>query len=298
MATAMAIHGNLEGLDAGVFKRDARNYDVVVKLADRDGTGQIRDFAFRGPAGHPLVLESLARVSRSRAPVQITRKNKRRIAMLYANLAPALPLGTAVDKISRELESQGLPPGYDYNFAGQYEVMAEGNAGFAEAMLISVVLVVLTLAAIMESFRQAGLILVTLPLALVGTIWALFVTGESFGMFVIMGMVIMIGIVVNNAILIMDQLNVHLDEGVPRHKAMITAACDRFRPIVMITLAAVCGMLPLALGRGIGAELRNGVGIASAGGILVSGVLTVLVLPVLYDFITPRGKGQETANDG
>jgi len=95
--------------------------------------------------------------------------------------------------------------------------------------------------------------------------------------------------VVNNAILIMDQFNVHVEEGMPQHKAMISAACERFRPIVMITLAAVLGMLPLALGRGIGAEMRNGVGIASAGGILVSGVLTLLVMPILYDLFT-RGK--------
>ena len=106
--------------------------------------------------------------------------------------------------------------------------------------------------------------------------------------FVIMGIVMMVGIVVNNAILIMDQFNVHVREGIPPHKAMITAACERFRPIVMITLAAVLGMLPLALGQGIGAEMRNGVGIASAGGILVSGVLTLVVLPVLYDLFTRK----------
>ena len=95
--------------------------------------------------------------------------------------------------------------------------------------------------------------------------------GQSLSMFVMMGIVMMIGIVVNNAILVMDQFNVHVKEGTPRHKAMIAAACERFRPIVMITLAAVLGMLPLAFGRGIGAEMRNGVGIASAGGILISG---------------------------
>ena len=88
----------------------------------------------------------------------------------------------------------------------------------------------------------------------------------------------------------MDQLNVHVAEGVPRHKAMITAACERFRPIVMITLAAVLGMLPLALGRGIGAELRNGVGIASVGGILISGILMLIVLPILYDLLSRRSK--------
>jgi HAE1 family hydrophobic/amphiphilic exporter-1 len=148
-----------------------------------------------------------------------------------------------------EIDTKGqYPPGYDYNFAGQYERMAEANAAFGEAGLIAIILVILTLAAILESFKQPWLILVTLPLALIGVMWALALTGESLSMFVLMGIVMMIGIVVNNAILIMDQFNVHVTEGVLRHKAMITAACERFRPIAMITLAAVLGMLPLVAG--------------------------------------------------
>jgi HAE1 family hydrophobic/amphiphilic exporter-1 len=108
-------------------------------------------------------------------------------------------------------------------------------------------------------------------------------------LFVLMGMVMMVGIVVNNAILIVDAMNVHVREGTPRHKAMIAAACEQFRPVVMITLAAVLGMLPLATSRGIGAELRTGVGIASVGGILVSGLLTLILLPILYDLFTRKG---------
>jgi outer membrane protein TolC len=105
-----------------------------------------------------------------------------------------------------------------------------------------------------------------------------------------MGIVMLIGIVVNNAILIMEQLNVHLREGMPVHKAMIAAAGDQLRPIIMITLAGFFGMLPMGLAQGIGSEVRNGVGIASAGGILFSGILTLFVVPILYDFGTRKGK--------
>lgn len=167
-------------------------------------------------------------------------------------------------------------------------MMGEMQAEFGNAMLTAVVLVILTLAAILESFKQPWLILVTLPLAMIGVLWTLAIGGQSLDTFVILGIVMMIGIVVNNAILIMDQFNVHVAEGIPRHKAMITAACERFRPIVMITLAAVLGMLPLALGRGIGAEMRNGVGLASVGGIFVSGLLTLIVMPILYDLFTRK----------
>ena len=101
----------------------------------------------------------------------------------------------------------------------------------------------------------------------------------------------MIGIVVNYAFLIMGQFNVYVKEGVPNHKAMIEATCERLHPIAMITIAAVLGMLPLTFGRGIGAELRNGAGIAMLGGILSSGILTVVVLPLLYDFFTSKKRG-------
>ena len=286
----MALRANLEGIEAGTYKENARNYDIVVKFAEEPGKDQVGEFLFPGADGHPVLLASFSEVTEDEMPIQVVRKDKRRISKLTSQLAKSLPLGTAVNQISKAIDEHGnLPPGYDYTFAGMTELMSEAQGELAEAGLIAVVLTVLTLAAIMESFRQPALILVTLPLALIGTNWALAMAGESFSIFVIMGIVMMVGIVVNNAILIMDQFNVHVAEGIPQHKAMITAACERFRPIVMITLAAVLGMLPLALGRGIGAEMRNGVGIASAGGILVSGVLALLVVPVLYDLFTRKG---------
>ena len=292
VALGMTLRANLEGIEAGTYKQGARSYDIVVKLAEEQGKDQVRGFLLPGTDGHPLLLTNLGEVAETEMPIQIIRKDKRRLAKLYAQLDEKnLPLGTAVGQISRTLDEQvGLPPGYSYSFAGTYEFMAEGQEGLAEAGMIAMMLVVLTLAAILESFRQPAIILVTIPLALIGTVWALAAAGESFSIFVIMGIVMMIGIVVNNAILIMDQFNMHVKEGVPRHKAMISAACERFRPIVMITFAAVLGMLPLALGQGIGAEMRNGVGIASAGGILVSGVLTLIVMPILYDLFTRKEK--------
>jgi len=285
------LRANLEGLDAGTFKRGDRNYDIVVELADEQGKAQVERFLFPAAPGRPMLLGNLARIEERIAPIQITREDKRRVSKVVANLAPGMPLGTAVDRLSAGIDdSASFPPGYDYEFTGMYEMMGEMQAEFSEAMLTAVVLVILTLAAILESFKQPWLILVTLPLALIGVLWALAIGGQSLDMFVILGIVMMIGIVVNNAILIMDQFNVHVGEGIPRHKAMITASCERFRPIIMITLAAVLGMLPLAVGRGIGAEMRNGVGIASVGGILVSGLLTLIVMPIVYDLFTRKGQ--------
>ncbi len=291
----MALRGNIEGITAGTFKRDARNYDIVVKFAEEEGKEQVRDFLFPAAPGRPMSLTSLGSVEEGLAPLQIPRKNKYRVAKLFSNLDPSLPMGTAVELLSAEFDKRApLPPGYKYEFVGVYEVMAEGQEALAEAGLIAILLVVLMLAAILESFKQPVLILATLPLALIGVFYSLWLGGFAMGIFVMMSIVMLIGIVVNNAILIMDQFNVHVAAGMSRHGAMVSAASERFRPIVMITLAAVLGMLPLAFGRGIGAEMRNDTGLASAGGILVSGILTLIVIPVLYDFFTRKPKSNKT----
>ncbi|MFP4502181.1 MAG: efflux RND transporter permease subunit [Candidatus Hydrogenedentota bacterium] len=277
----LALRANIEGLESGVFKSGDRNYDIVVKLEEQEGTDQIEEFLFPGAPGHPLVLTTLAQVESGEAPVQITRRNKQRISKLFADLDG--PMGTVVQNLSARIDEEAdLPPGYDYEFVGEYELMQEGNEAMAEAGIIALILVYLVLAAILESFLQPFIILVTIPLGLIGMLWALGLAGEAINMFVLLGAVMLIGIVVNNAILIMDRVNGLRHEGAGRREAMAQAAAERFRPIVMITLAAVLGMLPLALGAGIGSEMRTPIGIAAVGGILVSALLTLLVLPMVY----------------
>lgn len=286
----MALRANLEGITAGTYKQGDRNYDIVVQFAEEEGRDQVRAFLFPGLPGRPVLLNTLGHLEETAAPIQILRRDKRRVSQLTATLRPTLPLGLAVEQVTGLIRDGRMPAGYAYSFAGDVEFMSEAQSELGKAALTALVLVILTLAAVLESWRQPALILVTLPLGLIGMIVALFLFGKSFSVFVIMGAVMLIGIVVNNAILIMDQFNILVREGQSSHRAMIQAAADKFRPITMITVAAVLGMLPLALGRGIGAELRNGVGVGSAGGILVSGLLTMLVVPVLYALFTRRRK--------
>jgi len=287
----ISMRGNLEGIDIGTFKKGDRNYDIVVKYDEIQGKDQVRSFSLPGLPGKPVTVEAFVDIEEISTPIQILRRDKRRVSKLTSNLNSGLALGTAINVITSHIkDDQLMPPGYKIVFAGDAERMAESQSEFGEAGLIAIILVILTLAAIMESWKQPALILVTLPLGLIGVFWALFVMHQSISVFVLMGVVMLIGIVVNNAILIMEQLNVHLREGMPVHKAMITAACDQIRPIIMITLAGFFGMLPMGLAQGIGAEARNGVGIASAGGILLSGILTLFVVPILYDFGTRKGK--------
>lgn len=289
------LRANLEGIKAGVFKKGSRTFDIRVKLDEKEGKEQVDSFMFPGEAGRPVMLTSLADVEEVISPIQINRKDKQRIAMLQANLDGSSPMGTAVADMTKKLkENLNMPPGYDFAFTGQYEVMGEAIVEFAEAGLTAMLLTYLLLAAILESFTRPFIILVTLPLALIGVMGALLLTGKSISMYVMLGMVMLIGIVVNNAILIMDRLKVHTDAGLAPGEAMIKAATDQFRPILMITMAAILGMLPLALGQGLGSESRQGIGIASVGGIAISSLLTFFVLPAIFSLFS-RKKLKEDA---
>jgi len=285
------LRGNVEGIEAATFKNGGRSFDIRVKFAEREGAAQVGGFQFPGRPGRPVAIEALATVEHTITPVSIIRVDKRRVSKVLANLAPTKPLGSAVGEISRLLnERVGLPVGYSYRFAGIYEIMADTNVELLEVGIVAILLTYLLLSAILESWVQPLLILVTLPLALVGMLYGLFLTGHSMSITVLLGAVMLIGIVVNNAILIVSEANILRAKGAPRHDAMIQAARDKLRPIVMITLAAVLGMTPLAVNRSPGFENRNGIGIACVGGIAVSGLLTLIVIPVLYDLFTRRDR--------
>ena len=285
----MVLRANIEGIKAATFKRGDRSYDIRVKLRERDGVSQLSEFLFPGVPGRPMTLTNLAQLEEKTAPVQITRSDKRRISKLFGNLLGGKPLGTAVNEISQAIDERNLlPAGYRYRFVGMYEYMSEAQAAMLEAAVMALVLTYLVLAAILESFHKPFIILVTIPLGLVGMLWALYLTGQSISIFVLLGGVMLVGIVVNNAILIMERVRKHIEEGMSEREAMLAAAGDELRPILMITLAAVLGMLPLALGKGLGSEMRAGIGIASVGGIAISAVLTLLVLPVLFELFARR----------
>ncbi len=287
----MALRTNLEGAKAGIFKSEARSYDIRVKLSEKEGLNQINELEMPGPVGHPVILRNFASIEQKQAPVLITRRNKSRVVMFYANPARGTPLGRAADQLIRLITAEKpLPAGYSHAFFGKVEAMHEGMADFVEVGIIAFFLTYLLLAAILNSFTRPLIILVTIPLGLIGCIWALYLAGEPISMMVLLGGVMLIGIVVNNAILIMDRVQLNLEAGLSPHQAMFSAIENELRAISMITLAAVAGMLPMALDNSLGSELRSGIGMASIGGIAISAVLTMLVIPVFYCLTNPEHK--------
>jgi HAE1 family hydrophobic/amphiphilic exporter-1 len=283
------MRANLEGIKAATYKSGARTYDIRVKLAEEPGKSQVSEFEVPVGADKSVIMSGLADIKERRVPVQITRTDKQRVIKLLANLTPGMPLGTMVKQLSARIDSGSmLPGGYNYQFRGEYEIMNEAVTAFLEAGILAILLTYLTLAAVLESFRQPFLIMMTVPLGLIGVLWALYAAGVSINIFVLLGGVMLVGIVVNNAVLVLTHMQANRQKGMEPHPAMLNALAGEFRAVTMVTLAAILGMLPLAIATGLGSEMSVGIGIASVGGIAISAVLTLLIIPLIYMIATRR----------
>ena len=290
------VRANVDGIEAANYKRGDRTYDIRVKLAERDGKDQVRQFLLPGADGRPVPFETVADVVDSRSLIQIYRVDKRRTVKILGDIKPGATMSGVAGDIDRAVKANNLlPPGYTLGNSGMSEIMDEAVADFGEAILLAIFLTLLTLAAILESWSRPGLVLLTLPMGLIGVVWALVLSGAAITILVLLGILMLIGVVVNAAILIVDKMAQHIQEGVCRREAMLTAMVEQFRPVLMVVLASGLGMLPIAISHGIGSENRAGIGIASVGGILVAGVLTVVILPLLYTLFTGKPKADHPA---
>ncbi len=273
--------GSLDGIEVGDYRAGARTFDIRVKNRKEYGEEQLRQAAPTTKENNPLGAETLAEITENTRPVVINRYDKARTMWLYANTAPGMALGPVSDTIGR-LAQDSLPPGYGVRMSGNVELMNETAREFGQVILLATVLTYLLIAGIMESWTRPFLIMFTVPLGFLGMYATLWATGMSMSMMGLLGGVMMIGIVVNNAILIMDECAVLVNSGMTTHRAMLQATRSKFRPIVMTSIASVAGMLPMALGTGLGSELRSSCGMGVVGGLTVASLLTLYVIPALY----------------
>lgn len=273
--------GSLDGIEVGDYRSGARTFDIRVKNQKEYGEEQLRQNAPATKDNNPLGTEVLAEITEDTRPVVVNRYDKVRTMWLYANTAPGMALGN-VSKTIGNMALQALPPGYGVRMSGSVELMNETAQEFIHVIILATVLTYLLIAAIMESWTRPFLIMFTVPLGFLGMYATLWIAGMSMSMMGLLGGVMMIGIVVNNAILIMDECAVLVNSGVTTHKAMLQATQSKFRPIVMTSIASVAGMLPMAFGTGLGSELRASCGMGVVGGLTIASLLTLYVIPALY----------------
>jgi HAE1 family hydrophobic/amphiphilic exporter-1 len=292
-AAGMELRNLYEGEVASVYREGGEEYDIRVRLDDRYRRRQqgLRKVMFATADGL-VPIETLGRLDRRRGLSEITRKNRQRMVSVSANMSS----GTLVEKIETiqgKVEDMGLPPGYRVEYAGDIEMLGESFAEIYRALIMAIILTYLVLAAILESFIHPFTIMFTLPLGLVGVSAALVLTNATINIMSLMAIVMLVGIVVNNAILILDLAARLRREGKDAKAAILEAAPRRFRAITMTTLAIVAGILPQALG-GAGANYTVAMAVVTMGGVVAAGTLSLFIIPVVYTWFD-RLSRQRTA---
>lgn len=273
----------LRGDIATRYAWNDRRIDVLVRVQedDRDSIEELRRLIVNPESARPVPLEAVADIVVATGPGEIRRIGQQRVALVTANLRYG-DLGAAQESIGAALSSVALPPGVLARLGGQQEEVDSSFRSLMLALALAVFLVYLVMASQFESFLHPFVIFFSIPLAAVGAIWALWLTGSPLSVVVFIGFILLAGIVVNNAIVLIDLVNQLRDSGTPLYDAVREAGASRLRPILMTTLTTTLGLLPLATGLGDGAEIRAPMAITVIGGLVVSTVLTLVVIPVMY----------------
>jgi len=280
-ALGLSIVGYFDGVEAGTFKVGVDTFDIRIKMQEKEGLKQLQEIPAVPLNGKPVAMNALAGMENSPVAISLMRQDKERSAWIYANSAPGHSMDDLMRVLRKELAPK-LPQGYRLVFTGQAEMMNEGAMDFIMVFVTAVFLTFLVIAAIMESLSRPFLVMFTIPLGFVGFFTMLYLTGTLLSMVGMLGAIMMIGIVVNNAILIMDETSTLNATGMKSHDAMLQASQNKFRPILMTSIASVIGMLPMAFGRGIGFEIRSSCGIGVVGGLLFAMFLTLYFIPALF----------------
>lgn len=289
-ALGLAVHtladrvvSQVRGDVATRYSWNDRKIDVLVRAREEDrySIERIRRLVINPESERPIPLSAVAEVVVDEGPGEIRRTGQQRVALVTANLTYG-DLGTATEEIDRIIASTPKPSGVVLRQAGQSEEMAASFRSLLFALALAVFLVYLVMASQFESLIHPFVIFFSIPLALIGAVLALWLTGSTISVVVFIGAILLVGIVVNNAIVLVDLINQLRAEGTPKLEAIMEAGRLRLRPILMTTLTTTLGLLPLAIGLGDGAELRAPMAITVIGGLIVSTLLTLVVIPVMY----------------
>jgi HAE1 family hydrophobic/amphiphilic exporter-1 len=283
---ANRVVANVRGELATRYTWRDKKIDVLVRSVDtrHSSIDEIRSLIVNPTSDRPVTLDAVATVVVSQGPAEIRRVAQERVAIITANLAYG-DLGAAAQEAGLIVSRTPMPTGVTALVSGQSEEMEASFKSMQFALVLAVFLVYLVMASQFESLIHPFVILFTIPLALVGAVLALFITGTTVNIVAFIGVIMLAGIVVNNAIVLVDLINQLRAQGMERHDAIIEAGTARLRPILMTSLTTALGLLPMAMGFGEGSEVRTPMAITVIGGLVVSTLLTLLVIPVVYSLM-------------
>ncbi len=285
----VSILGSAYSSDSAIsyYEDNGKQFDITLRFGDdfRSSMEDMKKLQIRNSDGKFVALEGLIAFDESTGAASINRFDRERKVLVTANL-----FGTSLDKVVvliDEKMKEILPEGYHYRYTGDVENMNDTGKAFGAAVLLAVILIYLILAALYESLIQPFIIMISMPLSLMGIMVALYLSGYTFSLFVMIGIILLLGMVGKNAILVVDFANRAIKEGKNIDEALLEAGEKRLRPILMTTFAMIGAMMPLAFGTGAGHEANAPMALAIIGGLISSTILTLLVVPAIYKFMYP-----------
>lgn len=278
----------------GYFNKDGKQYQVIgqVDRSDRDDPNDIRSLFVRNNRGELISLDNLVSFSESNSPPSIFHFNRYKSATISAGLQPGYTIGDGIKEMER-ISKKVLDDTYATALTGSSRDFKESSSNTSFAFLLALVLIFLVLAAQFESFVDPFVIMLTVPLAMAGALLSLWTFDQTLNIFSEIGMIMLIGLVTKNGILIVDFANKNQLKGMTKYDAVIDASAQRFRPIIMTSLAMALGALPLALSLGAAATSRIPLGIVIVGGVLFSLILTLFVIPAMYSYLSKKRTTKE-----
>jgi HAE1 family hydrophobic/amphiphilic exporter-1 len=284
-AIGQEIRANIDGIVASKFRQEGSEYDILVILnpEDRDALPDLQKIFVLNMKGTRIPLASFAHLERTTGPVDINRENQKRVIHVTGGLAPGARLNVIQQRVE-DLIDQNIPRTGDMviSYSGEYTEFLEYMQKFLIIIIISICLVFGIMASQFESFLDPFIIFFTIPLLLIGVVLLNLGTGENFSLFTAVGLVMLVGIVVNNGIVLVDYTNLLRKRGLSIIDACIEAGGNRLRPILMTTLTTILALVPMAFFKGEGAELVQPIGKTVIGGLSVSTIFTLFLVPVIY----------------
>ena len=293
------IVNSVRGEVATRYRLQDRKIDVLVRSVDTRAASidEIRNLIVNPGSPYPVPLSAIADVQLEVGPAEVRRISQERVAVVSANLASG-DLGTAVTALQKMVDDASLPVGTVAMLSGQSEEMSDSFRSLQFVLLLAVFLVYIVMASQFESLMHPFVILLTVPLAVIGAVWALWLTGTTVNVVAYIGLIMLAGIVVNQSIVLIDAVNRLRENGMPKQEAIARGGQLRLRPIVITTLTTILGLLPMAIGLGEGAEVRAPMAITVIGGVALATLLTLLVIPVVYSVLDRKSFASVPATSG
>jgi len=283
---AQVLRSNYYGFEASKFRDAGDDFDIFVQLKEeeRSTLDNIGNITISSLTGSLVKLKNIAKIEDALGPVEIERKNRERIVKVGCDTYKR-SLGEVKKDVEEQLAKLDIPPGITADFGGEVEEQRKTFKDLFLLLIVGIVLVYMIMVSQFESLKTPFIIFFSIPFAFIGVAWALFITGTTLNLMSFMALIMLMGVVVNNAIVLVDYTNILRARGLSLTEAVKQAGKHRLRPVLMTTFTTLFGMLPLAVSRGWGAEMWQPFGITAIGGLLVSTLVTLVLVPIVYTII-------------